>query len=67
MSSALSVDLESAAFQKIGDLRRALQLAEGDDPPREEPVKAAMSALHALSDHLADWLMQGRHQPDASG
>ncbi|MBB3726563.1 hypothetical protein [Nonomuraea dietziae] len=57
----------NAFSQKVGDLRRALELVEGDDPPREEPVKAAMAALHTLSDHLADWLMQGRHQPDASG
>lgn len=56
----------NAFSQEIGDLRRALELAEGDDPPKEELVTAAMAALHALTAHLADWLMQGRHRPNAA-
>jgi hypothetical protein len=50
--------------QQIGDLRRALELAEGDNPPDAALVTAAAAALHVLTDHLADWLMQGRHRPE---
>jgi hypothetical protein len=56
----------NAFSSKLGDLRRALELAEGDDPPKEHLVMAAMAALHALTDHLADWLMQGRHRSESA-
>ncbi|MCA2229036.1 hypothetical protein [Nonomuraea aurantiaca] len=59
-------DLGNRFSQLTGDLRRSLELAEGADPPKEELVAAAMAALQRLSDHLADWLMRGRHRPETS-
>ncbi|MFG6192289.1 hypothetical protein [Nonomuraea sp. JJY05] len=63
---SISRETGNAFSQEIGDLRRALELAEGDDPPKEQLVTAAMAALHTLTDHLAAWLMQGRHRPESA-
>lgn len=46
----------------VGDLRRALELVEDVDGPAQTLVESAVSALQRLSDHLADWLMDGRHR-----
>ncbi|WP_157548834.1 hypothetical protein [Nonomuraea candida] len=61
---SLGRETGNAFSRQIGDLRRALELAEGDDPPDAALVTAAVAALHVLTEHLADWLMQGRHRPD---
>ncbi|WP_157254715.1 hypothetical protein [Nonomuraea typhae] len=52
--------------QEIGDLRRALELAEGHELSREELLHSASTALQALADHLADWMMKGRHLGSSS-
>ncbi|GAA5057586.1 hypothetical protein HNP84_000524 [Thermocatellispora tengchongensis] len=63
---SLGQEVGNAFSQKIGDLRRALELAEGDNPPKEQLVTASLEALHACADHLAEWLMQGRHRSEST-
>ncbi|WP_157255171.1 hypothetical protein [Nonomuraea typhae] len=48
--------------QEVGDLRRALELAEGHELPCENLLHSASTALQTLTDHLANWMMKGRHR-----
>jgi hypothetical protein len=47
--------------QELSDARRTLEIVERATPG-VELIEAAMKSVQALSDHLADWLMQGQHR-----
>ncbi|MFI6534785.1 hypothetical protein ACIBHY_20190 [Nonomuraea sp. NPDC050547] len=57
----LGRDVGRQFSREIGELRRALELAEGQQLPHEDLLHAASAALQNLTDHLANWMMKGRH------
>jgi hypothetical protein len=58
---SLPGDIAARISHDLGAARRALEVLNAGAEPATEDITAASRCVQALSDDLADWLMDGRH------